>query len=932
MLASLLRRRPMGLAIALSLALLGAREGLAQESEPLAAGSTQESRGSAVYSHDDMAPVARAVRTEAPIVIDGVMNEPVWMTAPVITEFLQTVPHEGQRVTEETEVRFLYDDDNIYVGAWLWDEGEVQARLRRRDLGTPDADYFIVIFDSYHDHSTGYRFAVSAAGNKKDEVVTVGRGRGRGRGGGGFGGLSWDPVADVRTSITDDGWFVEWRIPFSQLRYRADEIQTWGLQIERKLRRKGEDTVWSFRPRNEPQVVARYGHLHGIQGIAQGKRLELLPFSTARAEYREIPRSEAAGFDNPFRSGSEYFTNMGLDLKYRIGTNLTLDAAVNPDFGQVELDPAVINLTEFETRFEEKRPFFVEGAEIFRFGESGARPSGTDAQLLYSRRIGRTPQGLMPGAAAYSEVPGQTTIPGAVKFTGKTASGWSLGLLEAVTGRVTAPWVDPDKTRGKTEVEPRSNYLAARLRRDIRQGTGSFGLIATSVHRDLRSQTLRSRLRSAAYAVGVDGRIEGRALKWRLAGKLSASTVNGDTDAIARTQQSSARYMNRPDATHMEFDPDARSLSGLYGRLDLIKQTGTWQGNLGVTGITPGYEVNDLGFQGLADRVEVTSNFGYKQPRVGRHFRTLNVTANGTNTFNFGGEAVVSDVGLWVNAEHASFNRFSAGITRRFEVWNDRLTRGGPLTLEPAGYSGNIGFNTDRRGTFQFRAGFRFDEDEGAGWSRGGNLGFLFRFWEVYEVDIGAQVSRDRIAAQYVTTVPDPTATHTFGNRYLFAPLDQTTVGIETRFNVTFSPDLTFELYVQPLISSGDYRGLMELAAPRSFRFLRYGKDVGTVSRGENDSYTIDLEGDGAETFEVADLDFDLRSLLGNAVLRWEWRPGSTLFLVWQQTRSERLLRTAGGGFDDGVGEFELGLDGRALFGLKPDNVFAVKVTYWLNP
>ena len=181
-------------------------------------------------------------------------------------------------------------------------------------------------------------------------------------------------------------------------------------------------------------------------------------------------------------------------------------------------------------------------------------------------------------------------------------------------------------------------------------------------------------------------------------------------------------------------------------------------------------------------------------------------------------------------------------------------------------------------------------------------------------------------------TVPDPTATHTFGNRYLFAPLDQTTVGIETRFNVTFSPDLTFELYVQPLISSGDYRGLMELAAPRSFRFLRYGKDVGTVSRGENDSYTIDPEGDGAETFEVADLDFDLRSLLGNAVLRWEWRPGSTLFLVWQQTRSVRLLRTAGGGFDDGVGEFELGLDGRALFGLKPDNVFAVKVTYWLNP
>ena len=932
MLASLLRRRPMGLAIALPLALLGAREGLAQGSGPLAEGSTQESGGSAVYSHDDMAPAARAVRVEVPIVIDGVLNEPVWMTAPAITELLQTVPDEAQRVTEETEVRFLYDDDNIYVGAWLWDEGEVPARLRRRDQGTPDADYFVVIFDSYHDHRTAYRFAVSPAGNHSDEILTIQRRRGLGSGAGGFSDRSWDPVIDVRTSITDDGWFVEWRIPFSQLRYRSDEIQTWGLQVERKLRRKGEDTVWAFRPRNEPQVVARYGHLYGIEGIAQGKRLELLPFSTARAEYREISRSEAAGFDNPFRSGSEYFANMGLDLKYRLGTNLTLDAAVNPDFGQVELDPAVINLTVFETRFDEKRPFFIEGAEIFRFGESGARWGGSDAQLLYSRRIGRTPQGLVPDAAAYSDVPGQTTIPGAAKLTGKTASGWSVGLLEAVTDRVTAPWIDPDGTRGRKEIEPRSNYFAARMRRDVRQGTGSFGVIATSVHRDLRSETLRSRLRSAAYSVGVDGRIDARSLKWRLAGKLSGSTVNGDTDAIARTQRSSARYMDRPDATHMEFDPDARSLGGLYGRLDLTKQTGTWQGNLGVTAITPGYEVNDLGFQSFADRVEVTSSFGYRQPTVGRHFRMLNVTANGTNTFNFGGEAVVSDVGLWVNAEHASFNRFSAGITRRFEVWNDRLTRGGPLTLEPAGYSGNIGFNTDRRGTFQLRAGFRFDEDEGGGWSRGGNLGLFLRFWENYELDVGAQVSRDRIAAQYVTTVPDPTATHTFGSRYLFAPLDQTTVGIETRFNVTFSPDLTFELYAQPLMSSGDYRGLMELAASRSFRFLRYGKDVGTMSRGENAGYVIDPEGDGAETFEVADLDFDLRSLLGNAVLRWEWRPGSTLFLVWQQTRSERLLRTAGGGFDDGVGEFELGPDGRALFGLKPDNVFAVKVTYWLNP
>ncbi len=321
----------MGLAIALPLAWLGAGEGLAQVGEPLTEGSTPESREPVVYSHDDMAPVARAVRTEVPIAIDGVLDEAVWMTAPEITEFLQTVPDEAQPVTEETEVRILYDDDNIYVGAWLWDEGEVPARLRRRDQGTPDADYFVVIFDSYHDHRTAYRFAVSAAGNHSDEILTIGRGGGgrggRGRGGGGFSDRSWDPVIDVRTSITDDGWFVEWRIPFSQLRYRADEIQTWGLQVERKLRRKAEDTVWAFRPRNEPQVVARYGHLHGIEGIAQGKRTGTPPLQHGPCRIPRDSEERGCGVRQPF---PEWF---GVLHQHGVGSQVSARNEPHPGCG-----------------------------------------------------------------------------------------------------------------------------------------------------------------------------------------------------------------------------------------------------------------------------------------------------------------------------------------------------------------------------------------------------------------------------------------------------------------------------------------------------------------------------------------------------------------------------------------------------------------------
>ena len=896
---------------------------LAQSTEPIleAPGASRETP--AGYSHDTMAPRAEAVPTAASFVIDGVLNEPAWMTAPAITEFLQTIPDEGQPVTEGTEVRLLYDDDYIYVGAWLWDEGEVQDRMSRKDGPAPDGDFFVVLFDSYHDHRTAYRFGTFPTGVRKDQIIIAG---------GGLQDMSWDPVWDVDTTITDEGWFAEMRIPFSQLRYRADEVQNWGFQAERKLRRKGEDASWAFTPRSEPRGVARYGHLDGIQGIGQGKRLELLPFVTGRAEYLQIARSDGAGFDNPFRSGSDFFGNAGLDLKYRVGTNLTLDATVNPDFGQVEVDPAVINLSAFETRFEERRPFFVEGSEIFRFGDLGGRPGGSEAQLVYSRRIGATPQGLMPDEAEYSDVPGSTTILGAIKLSGKTAGGWSMGLLDAVTDRVRAPWVDQDGVKGNEEVEPLANYLAVRLRRDVRQGTGSFGVLATSVHRAIGTEGLEGRLRSSAYSVGVDGRIEWSSQEWMLAGKLSGSRVGGSVDAIARVQESSARYMDRPDAAHLQFDPTANSLTGLYGKLDLVKQAGSWQGGLGATAINPGYEVNDLGFQSWADRIDVTSSFGYEQPTAGRHFRTLSVSAGAAGTFNFAGEAVAAETSLALRAQHVSFNGFDLRVARQFEVWNDRLTRGGPLTRQPAGYSARIGFNTDQRRVWQFRAGLESVEDDEVGWSRSGDVTLGVRFLERFELQIGPNVSRTRTAAQYVTAVSDPAVTHTFGRRYVFAPLDQTTVGVEARFNIAFSPDLTFQLYAQPFVSSGDYFGLMELARPRSFDFLRYGRDIGTVTRGNDGRFTVDPDGTGLSTFQVDALDFNFRSLLGNAVLRWEWRAGSTLFLVWQQIRSEELLPGVGEARQEDAGEFRLGRDTRALFGLKPNNLFMLKVTYWLNP
>ena len=889
------------------------------------------------YQHD-LAPRATAVRSAQSIDVDGRLDEPVWSQAVAIGDFIQELPLEGEPATQRTEIRVVYDDDAVYVGAMLFDDQPLTSLMSRRDAGGGDSDFFIVSFDSFHDHETAYQFRVSPSGSFRDAISGGGGGDGGGRGGGGGGGgdSSWDPVWTRATQVTEQGWSAELRIPFSQLRFSPEAEQTWGIHVERNIHRSQERTVFPFIPTLERGGASRYAHLQGIAGIEPGRRLELLPYATARGEYVNLSTPAGVTFSNPYRSGSDEFGDFGLDLKYRLTSNVTLDATVNPDFGQVELDPSVINLTDFETRYEERRPFFVEGADIFNFGEGGPGGStGRPPQLLYSRRIGRAPQGSVPSSAAFSDVATTTTILGAAKVTGRTRGGWSIGFLEALTGEETARLTDASQAASNAVVEPTSNYLVGRLRRQVRGGETRFGIIGAAVNRSLSGTGMDARLHSSAYSGGVDFAHEWSNRTYKISSVFTTSYVQGDAAAITRTQRSSTRYYQRPDAWHLNdlLDPNATSLAGYYGFVDIVKQAGALTAKYAISVASPGYEVNDLGFQPASDRITMDTNFQYSQPTPGRFLRNWNVRWSPDGTLNYAGNWVHREMNG--NISISLLNYWGGQVRLGYNPRNDddRLTRGGPLAGTPQRWSGFVMLNSDSRRAVVGRFNYDWGTDEAGGWRHAFDLNLTATPTEILRIQFGPSLSRRLETAQYVTAIRDPLATGTYFHRYLFADLDQTTLSLETRVDVTLSPAVSLQLYVEPFISTGDYQSLKEFARPGAFEFLEYGRGASTLSQDPTGLYTVDPDGAGAAPqFTVSNRDFSYRSLLGNAVLRWEWRQGSTLYLVWQQRRIDSLTNRGPSGTDGWVGDFDLSRDVADMFGAKADNIFAIKVNYWLNP
>jgi len=868
-------------------------------------------RADLVCAQTPAAPVraVTAVRASPAPVIDGRLDDPVWALAVPAAGFLQRDPNEGQPATEDTQVRVAFDDHALYIGAHLLDlePAAIVRQLSRRDAQV-EADAFVVYLDAHNDHLTGAQFAVSAAGVQRDALIYNDS----------FLDATWDAVWESAVGVGANGWTVEMRIPWSQLRFPRAERYTWGINVQRLIQRRNESDWLQLVGKNESGLASRMAHLEGIAAIRPPTNLELRPYVTARAEFI-APNPPGS----PFNDGSRLFAAAGLDVKYGVSSSLTLDATFNPDFGQVEVDPAVVNLTQFETFFEERRPFFTEGARVFgNFGRSGAseywgffRPEPT---LFYSRRIGRAPQ--VKVNSTYLDVPATTTILGAAKLVGRTRGRWTFGALDAVTGHEHAR-VSDGLQSGRAMVEPLTNYAVLRAQRELGR-RGAIGVLGTSVLRDVSDPALAALLPDRALMLGLDGHVfVDRARRWVLHGGVAGSWVRGTTQAITRVQLAEQRYYQRPDASHVTLDPAATSISGWTGQANLNRNSGNMTVNLGIWGMSPGLEVNDAGYSTQTDRAGAHAMVQFRKLTPDSWTRERTWWVSKWWTWNYGGDSQgdgwqASGVVLFRN-----FWRSSALFTYANRVWDDKLTRGGPTVIRPGNRGLQVATSTDTRRRLGLTASASYTARDFNGSATAFDLQVTWRPLPALTLSLGPTVRHNIVTAQYLSTVIDPLATRTYGRRYVFGELGQTEVSMTTRVNVALSPRTSLQVYLQPLMSAGAYGAIKEVYAPRTYDFVRYGIDAGTITE-RGGRLIIDPDGSGAAgPFSIAKPDFNLSSLRLNAIFRWEFRPGSSLFIVWTQQRSDRVPS----------GDVDFGSDVSRVFTAPADDVLLVKMSYWFG-
>lgn len=848
--------------------------------------------------------VTKELGAEIPPIINGLLDDPAWNLVDWAGDYIEWQPDENTPPSHQTKFKIIYDTKNLYIGVRCLDTepDKIVRRLSRRDGF--EGDWVEFNIDSYFDKRTAFSFTITAAGVKGDEFVSNN---------GNNWDSSWNPIWYAKTHLDEEGWTAEIRIPLSQLKFGKAESQVWGLQSTRRYFRDEERSVWQRKPVDQPGWVSEFGELHGLKNIEPQKQLEIQPYTVAK---RETYEAEAG---NPFKDGSESDITGGLDAKIGITNDLTLDLTVNPDFGQVDADPSAIALDGFQIFFQERRPFFVENKNIFDFSVSQSQAGNTfgSDNVFYSRRIGRSPQGYPDTSDdEFVDQPDNTPIIGAAKFSGKTKNGWAIGILESVTAQRQATIIDGSDNRRREVVEPLTNYFVGRLQKDFNDRNSYIGGNFTATNRENLPESLQF-LHSSAYTGGLDFKHQWNNRDWYVGGNITLSHVQGSEEAIENTQRSIAHLFNRVDTDYLSVDSTRTSLSGTGGNVQIGKiGNGHWRFESGGTWRSPELELNDIGFQRQADDIRHYTWIGYQTLKPDSTFRRVGINYNHWTAWDFGGNHnyLQFNTNSWQNWK----NNYQTNIGFNYAPieYSNFALRGGPRLRQSPWMSfwNNVQTDSRKKVMFSFYHNGRkaLDNSVKNYYMEGGVV-----YQPINALRISAfpslDINHDKL--QFIDNLDDVGGSP----RYLNGEIDQRTLSMSVRLNYTINPNLTIQYWGQPFISRGRYSNFKHItnATAKRFkdRYVQYGADQTTLSDGV---YAIDEDLDNVADFSFDNPDFSFVQFRSNLVVRWEYIPGSEIFLVWSQDVSRNSNPM------DGL----LPSLGDNIFGQKPQNIFLLKATY----
>lgn len=848
--------------------------------------------------------VTKPIENQTPPLVDGLLNDEAWNLVEWAGEYVEFQPDENTTPSYQTKFKIVYDSKNLYIGVRCYDAepDKIVKRLSRRDGF--EGDWIEFNIDSYHDKRTAFSFTATVAGVKGDEFVS--------NNGNNWDG-SWNPIWYTKTNVDEEGWTAELRIPLSQLKFGGEENQVWGLQSTRRFFRAEERSLWQRKPIDTPGWVSEFGELHGLKNIEPQKQLEIQPYTVTSGETYEAEEG------NPFRDGSENDITVGLDAKIGVTNDLTLDLTVNPDFGQVEADPSAIALDGFQIFFREQRPFFVENKNIFDFSVSESEAGNTFGfdNVFYSRRIGRSPQGSPDTEDnEFVNQPDNTPIIGAAKFSGKTKDGWALGVLESVTSKRYATISGENGDRRREMVEPLTNYFVGRVQKDFNDRNSYLGGIFTAANRDNLTEELNF-LHKAAYTGGVDFKHQWNNRDWYVEGNVILSHVNGSEEAIKNTQESITHLFQRVDANHVALDSTRTSLTGSGGNVQIGKiGNGHWKFETGGTWRSPELELNDLGFQRQADDIRHYTWIGYQTLKPDSTFRRVGINYNHWSAWDFNGNhnSLRFNTNSWQNWENNWFSNF--GFNYAPIQYSNFALRGGPRLRQSPEISFWNSIRTDSRKKVRFNVFHRGEKAVDNSY-RSYFVEAGVTYQPINAIRISAfpsvRINNDRL--QFIDNFDDVNGSP----RYLNGEINQRTLSMSFRLNYTINPNLTIQYWGQPFISRGRYSNFKHVtdASAKLFenRFTGYNLDQLSLA---DDTYSVDEDLNGVEDFSFDNPDFSFVQFRSNLVIRWEYIPGSEIFLVWSQDVSQDGDPSAG----------LLSSLGDNIFGQKPQNIFLLKATY----